>query len=105
MKIFRSRSFAALFILSGILVGLSGCYKDTFDFDRMKEDVITWEPDIAFPVVYSVLDAEEIISLSDSTNIYQYDPDNFITLIYRRRVFSQTVNDFFQRLDRQLHFA
>ena len=96
MKNFRSRSIAALFAFSGILIGLSGCYKDNFDFDRMKEDMITWEPDLAFPIVYSVLDAEEIISLSDSTNIYNYDSDNFITLIYRRRVFSQTVNDFFQ---------
>ncbi len=34
--------------------------------------------------------------MSDSTNIYQYDSDNFITLIYRKRIFSQTVNDFFQ---------
>lgn len=58
--------------------------------------MITWEPDIAFPIVYSIIDAEKLISISDSTNIYQYDPDNFITLIYRRRVFSQTVNDFFQ---------
>ncbi|HAP69053.1 MAG TPA: hypothetical protein DCR04_04905 [Flavobacteriales bacterium] len=96
MKNFRSRSLAALLVFCGIMVGLSGCYKDTFDFDRMRDDVITWEPDIAFPIVYSVLDAEEIISSSDSTNIYQYDSDNFITLIYRRRVFSQTVNDFFQ---------
>ena len=96
MKNFRSRSLAALFVFCGIMVSLSGCYKDTFDFDRMRDDVITWEPDIAFPIVFSVLDAEEVISLSDSTNIYQYDSDNFITLIYRRRVFSQTVNDFFQ---------
>lgn len=75
---------------------ISGCYKDTFDFDKMKDGFITWEPDIAFPIVYSTLNAEDIISISDSTNIYQYDPDNFITLIYRRRIFSQTVNDFFQ---------
>lgn len=78
------------------MITISGCYKETFDFNDMKEDFITWEPDIAFPIVYSILDAEEIISVSDSTNIYQYDPDNFITLIYRRRIFSRTVNDFFQ---------
>jgi hypothetical protein len=96
MKNFRSRSLAALLVFCAIMVSLSGCYKDTFDFDRMRDDVITWEPDIAFPIVYSILNAEEVISLSDSTNIYQYDSDNFITLIYRRRVFSQTVNDFFQ---------
>jgi hypothetical protein len=75
---------------------LSGCFKDDFDFDRMKEDMITWEPDIAFPVVYSIMTAQDMISSADSTNIYEYDSDNFITLIYRKRIFSQTVNDFFQ---------
>lgn len=83
-------------LLAAIMLTISGCYKDNFDFDRMKEDMITWEPDIAFPIVYSTLDAEEIISVSDSTNIYQYDSDNFITLIYRKRIFSRTVNEFFQ---------
>jgi len=96
MRNFASRSIAMLFVFCGILVSLSGCYKETFDLDRMREDMITWEPDIAFPLVFSILDAEEIISMSDSTNIYQYDSDNFITLIYRKRIFSQTVNDFFQ---------
>jgi len=96
MRNFASRSIAMLFVFCGILVSLSGCYKETFDLDRMRDDMITWEPDIAFPLVFSILDAEEIISMSDSTNIYQYDSDNFITLIYRKRIFSQTVNDFFQ---------
>jgi hypothetical protein len=92
---FCSRSHAVLLVFFGILIGLSGCYKDTFELDRMRDDMITWEPDIAFPLVFSILNAEEIISASDSTNIYQYDSDNFITLIYRKRIFSQTVNDFF----------
>lgn len=96
MKNFKSASIAAVCILATVAVTLSGCFKDDFDFDRMKEDMITWEPDIAFPIVYSILDADQIISASDSTNIYEYDSDNFITLIYRKRIFSQTINDFLQ---------
>ncbi len=88
--------FSTLIVLTAIIVSLSSCYKDNFDFDRMREDFITWEPDIAFPIVYSILDAEEMISIADTTNIYQYDSDNFITLIYRKVIFSQTINDFFQ---------
>lgn len=83
-------------VLAMVAIVITGCYKETFNFDDMKEDFITWEPDIAFPIVFSTLDAEEIISVSDSTNIYEYDSDNFITLIYRKRIFSKTVNDFFQ---------
>jgi len=96
MKKFQVGSVAALFTICGLVMLLSGCFKDDFNFDRMREDMIEWEPDIAFPIVYSILDAEEIISLSDSTNIYEYDADNFITLIYRKRIFSQTINDVFQ---------
>lgn len=95
MKNFKSIALTTV-VFAAVILTISGCYKDNFDFDRMKEDMITWEPDIAFPIVFSTLNAEEIISISDSTNIYQYDPDNFITLIYRKRIFSQTVNDFFQ---------
>lgn len=96
MRKFTVGGYSALLAISGLILALTGCYKDNFDFDKMKQDPVTWEPDIAFPIVYSSMNAEEIISISDSTNIYQYDSDNFITLIYRRRVFSQTVNDFFQ---------
>lgn len=96
MNKLRLGGLSATLIIFASIIGLSGCYKDNFDFDRMREDMIEWEPDIAFPIVYSTLRAEEIISASDSTNIYVYDSDNFITLIYRRQVFSQTVNDFFQ---------
>lgn len=96
MRKFQLGSITALLTFCGIVVLLSGCFKDNFDFDRMREDMITWEPDIAFPIVYSIIDAEEIIGFSDSTNIYDYDADNFITLIYRKRIFSQTINDIFQ---------
>jgi hypothetical protein len=96
MRKFQIGSVTAALTFCGIAVLLSGCFKDDFDFERMRENMITWEPDIAFPVVYSIIDAEEIISLSDSTNIYEYGADNFITLIYRKRIFSQTINDIFQ---------
>ena len=96
MRKFQIGSATAVIVLCAAILTLSGCFKDDFDFDRMREDMIEWEPDIAFPIVFSTIDAEEIIGLSDSTNIYEYDSDNFITLIYRKRIFSQTVNDFFQ---------
>lgn len=95
MRKFPISLLSILLILGAILVTISGCYKD-FEMDDMREDFITWEPDIAFPIVFSNMGAEQIISLADTTNIYHYDENDFITLIYRRRIFSQTVNDFFQ---------
>ena len=94
---------AIILFATALIISITGCYKDTFNFDDMREDFITWEPDIAFPIVYSILNAEEMIGLSDTTNIYEFDSDNFITLIYRRRIFSQTVNDFFQLPSNQVN--
>lgn len=96
MRLFKHGGSSALLMLGAALLVLSGCFKDDFDFDRMREDMVSWEPDIAFPVVYSTITADEIISQADSTNIYEFAPDNFITLIYRKRIFSQTINSFFQ---------
>ena len=95
MRKLKSISFASV-LFGTIMLTITGCYKDTFNFDDMKEDFITWEPDLAIPLVYSTLTAQDIIAVADSTNIYQIDNDNFITLIYRARIFSQTINDFFQ---------
>ena len=92
----KSNAIGAASLVLGVMLTITGCYKDTFNFDDMREDFITWEPDLAIPLVYSTLTAQDIIAVADSTNIYQIDGDNFITLIYRRRIFSQTINDFFQ---------
>lgn len=64
--------------------------------DKLQDDFVTWEPDLAFPLVNSTITADDIIGAADTTNIYQYGDDDFITLIYRRRIFSQTINDIFQ---------
>jgi len=62
--------------------------------------MVTWEPDLAIPLVKSSITVEDIIGQADSTNEYIYGPDgfgsdNFITLVYKERIFSQTINDLF----------
>jgi len=54
--------FYALTALGIIAISISACTKDYFNFDNLKEDFITWEPDIAFPIVYSIVGANEVIS-------------------------------------------
>lgn len=82
-------------VLLTTALSLHSCTQDYFEMDRMQEDFITWEPDLAIPLVKSDVTVEDIIGQADTTNIYEYDEDNFITAIYRRRVFSQTINDLF----------
>ncbi|MFC2175948.1 hypothetical protein ACFLR1_03140 [Bacteroidota bacterium] len=92
---------AALFLATTFIICATGCYKDAFEFDKLKQDFITWEPDLAYPLVYSTVTPEEIIGLSDETNIYHYDNDHFISLTYRKTIFSQMLNDFFQLTENQ----
>ena len=87
-------TFAMLF--SGLMIfGLNSCTQDYFKLDTLKEDPFTWQPDLAFPLVYSVMSAEDILTNVDTTNIYLVENDGFVTLIYRNVVFSQTINKLF----------
>lgn len=95
MRTFTSTKALALCLLAGVFLSINSCTEDYFDFDRLKEDPFTWTPDLAFPLVFSTLNANDIITNVDTSNIYQVDADNFVTLIYRSVIFSQTINDFF----------
>ena len=87
--------FTFVAVIITLLVNLQSCTEGYFELDKLESDMITWEPDLAIPLVNSSITVEDIIGQADSTNEYQYASDNFITLIYRERIFSQTVNDFF----------
>ena len=95
MRPFNSTKALALCFLAGVFLSINSCTEDYFDFDRIKDDPFTWTPDLAFPLVFSTLSADDIITNVDTTNIYQVDADNFVTLIYRSVIFSQTINEYF----------
>lgn len=95
MRPFHSTKALALCLLAGVFLTFNSCTEDYFDLDRIKDDPFTWTPDLAFPLVFSTLNADDIITNVDTTNIYQVDADNFVTLIYRSVIFSQTINDYF----------
>lgn len=95
MRPFNSTKALALCMLAGVFLTFNSCTEDYFDLDRIKDDPFTWTPDLAFPLVFSTLNADDIITNVDTTNIYQVDADNFVTLIYRSVIFSQTINDYF----------
>ena len=84
-----------ILLVGSIVLGLNSCTQDYFKLENLKEDPFTWEPDLAFPLVFSKLTASDIITNVDTSNIYQVDADNFVTLIYRSVIFSQTINEYF----------
>lgn len=80
-------------LLVAALMSISACTEDYFDLDRMQDDIFTWTPDLAIPLVFSSLTVADIIA-QDEQNYYQIDGDNFITLVFTRTVFSETLNEF-----------
>lgn len=78
-----------------MVIGMQSCTDDYFNFDTIKEDPFTWKPDLAFPLVFSTLTANDIITNVDTSNLYVVDDDNFVTLVYRGVIFSQTINEYF----------
>jgi len=80
-------------LLAAAMLTTSSCTEDYFDLDRMQDDIFTWTPDLAIPLVFSSLTVADIIT-EDEQNQYIIDGDNFITLVFTRTVFSETLNEF-----------
>ncbi len=95
MTKFKTHSLAALGLLSLVAMVFPSCTEDYFDMDTMQEDMFEWNPDLAFPLVFSSLTAADIVGY-DENNYYTYGDDSFITLVYTRTVFSETLNEFLE---------
>jgi hypothetical protein len=95
MTKFKTHSLAALGLLSLVAMVFPSCTEDYFDMDTMQEDLFEWNPDLAIPLVFSSLSAADIVGY-DENNYYTYGDDSFITLVYTRTVFSETLNDFLE---------
>jgi hypothetical protein len=85
--------YVPLAVLASAVLTIPACTEDYFDMDRLEDQVFEWNPDLAFPLVFSSLTASDIIA-EDEENYYLYDSDNFITLVKTVTVFSETLNGF-----------
>lgn len=85
--------YVPLAALASAVLTIPACTEDYFDMDRLEDQVFEWNPDLAFPLVFSSLTASDIIA-EDEENYYLYDSDNFITLVKTVTVFSETLNGF-----------
>lgn len=61
------------------------CNKDDFNPDLLEPTV--WEPEIAFPLVYTEIGISDLANVNDSNTTIVTDPDQFCTLIYNGRAF------------------
>lgn len=88
-----SLRFPSLALMAAAVLAIPACTDDYFDLDRLQDDPFVWNPDLAFPLVFSSLSAADIIA-EDEESTYIYDSDNFITLVRTRTIFSETLNQF-----------
>lgn len=80
-------------VLLAAVISIPSCTEDYFDIERMQDDPFVWNPDLAFPLVFSSLTVDDIIT-EDEENTYIYDSNNFVTLVKTKTVFSETLNQF-----------
>lgn len=63
----------------------SACNKDDFNSDLLEP--VVWEPEVAFPLVYTEIGIADLTNVNDSNTTIVTDPDQFCTLIYNGRAF------------------
>jgi hypothetical protein len=76
-----------------MLFGLQSCWKDRFDFSRLSPPE-QWNPDISAPLIHSSFSLKDLLNDYDRNNLFVEDATNFLYLVYRNKVFSQTAADF-----------
>ncbi|MBL0343567.1 MAG: hypothetical protein IPP71_23555 [Bacteroidetes bacterium] len=101
----RLNRFHKFAFVCTVLVSLLGtsCNKDDFDASLLEPPA--WEPEVAFPLVYTEIGISDLVQVNDSNTILTVDPDQFCTLIYQGRAFelsaTQLVNAPDQSFQRQ----
>jgi hypothetical protein len=81
------------FILILLIVsGMSSCYKDRFDLNRLEKGG-EWSPDVAVPLVYSNMTMKDILDDYDHDNLFVEDGSGFLYLVYTNNIFSQKAED------------
>lgn len=84
-KIYLLKSLLFSLIL-GVLLVYSGCLKD--DFSKLSES--EWNPDLAFPLVNSVLTAKDILAKDESPTVISADDLGIVEVIYSSTALSPT---------------
>lgn len=84
----------SLLVAAVMLIGLTSCLKDLNKFADGNVNVEGWEPSVAVPLVYSKLDASDILASTNPKDIEIIEQNTgFIALVYRGNLASYEPND------------
>ncbi|MCB0480180.1 MAG: hypothetical protein KDC83_02055 [Flavobacteriales bacterium] len=84
-----------LFLFCGIILG-SCLKKEDFDFSKLSKT--TWNPEVAMPLMYSNLQAVNVIAKADPS-VMRVDKENLVTLVYPGKTITVTGGEMFQLED------
>jgi len=77
MKVFGK----ALLIPALMLMSITSCHKEYFDFDRLSKE-IELTPDVVAPLIYGSVSMEDLIEYIDSTGYTSVDDQGLIYIVY-----------------------
>jgi len=94
MKSFLPKS--SIFQLSGFIISITfllcvSCRKEDFDPDKFQTP--DWHPQVALPLVYSILDIQDMAGINDSAVTLETDANQFCTIVYEGRIFELPATD------------
>jgi hypothetical protein len=84
----KPEKLISLLLVLVLFTGIQSCIKDKFDFNRMAQ--VEWEPTVAGPIMHTTLTLWDVLYDWDSSHLFVQDETNFLTLLYRGTIFSQT---------------
>ena len=96
------RIFQLFIFLGLILLIVSSCVKDNFDFDKWDKEV-SLQPSLAAPIAWGDLSVLEAINAYDSTGQVIINEFGFISLLYKTSVKSNDVNDIIYLPNQQIN--
>ncbi|MFP4664269.1 MAG: hypothetical protein ACLFM1_07550 [Bacteroidales bacterium] len=92
--------FITLIILGSIVITHS-CIKDSFDFDKLTNEV-HWEPSLAAPIAFGSLEMVDGLNAYDSVGRLQINEDGYLSLMYFEAAESDTVSEIMDIGNQQL---
>lgn len=91
---------SVLFVM--LLLMMTACIKDNFDFDRWDGE-LNWDPSFIAPVCWADLSIAEAIAAYDTTIQLINNDAGFISILYKTRVTSREISDIIYLPDQEFN--
>ncbi|MDD5570449.1 MAG: hypothetical protein PHD97_04745 [Bacteroidales bacterium] len=84
-----------------LLFSMLSCKKEYFELDKRLASTNKYDPNISLPLVHSKLTIEDIVAGSDTTQIFKFDPNNVVILVYKGNLCQKTAKEVYSEIPDQ----